>query len=83
MDEKDVLPRIGTFFLIMGAGSVFLFVISDMAKDAVFNYLFVGLFLIGIGIAFRRNAKKPETSGRFAMWKKMSSKEKKDKKEKK
>ena len=79
MDEKEFLPRIGTFFIVMGLGLVLLFVISDLANAVTYKYFFGGLLLIVIGIAFRRNAAKPEASGRFSAWKKMNSKEKIDK----
>ena len=77
MDNKDILPRIGTFFIIMGIGAVVLFIISDIAKAVSFTYLFVGLLLVGIGIAARRNVEKEEASGRFAILKKTRDKDKK------
>ncbi|MCP4142203.1 MAG: hypothetical protein GY755_18315 [Chloroflexi bacterium] len=81
MDEKNIVPRIGTFFLVLGLGAILLFVISDIAKTVYFDYLFLGLLLSGFGIYLRRNTEKPPPSGRFAGWKKMRSKEKKEKKE--
>ncbi len=82
MDEKNIVPRIGTFFLVIGLGFVLLFIISDIAKTVYFDYLFIGLLLSGIGIYLRRNAEKPPPSGRFAGWRKMRSKEKKEEKKK-
>ena len=78
MDEKDIVPRIGTFFIVIGLGAILLFVISDIAKTVYFDYLFLGLLLFGLGIFLRRNAEKPPPSGRFAGWRKMRSKEKKE-----
>ncbi len=83
MDQKDIIPRIGTFFLILGIGYIVLFVISDIANALGFKYLFIGLLLGGIGFYFRRNLEKPSSSGRFEAWNKMRSKEKKEKKDKK
>ena len=83
MDEKNIVPRIGTFFVVIGLGFVLLFVISDIAKTVYFDYLFLGLLLSGLGIYLRRNAEKPPPSGRFTGWRKMRRKEKKEKKEEK
>ena len=82
MDEKNIVPRIGTFFLVIGLGFILLFIISDIAQTVYFNYLFLGLLLSGFGIYLRRNAEKPPPSGRFEAWRKMRSKEKKEKKKK-
>ncbi len=78
MDNQNLTPRIGTFFIIIGLGSVILFVISDIANTVDFDYLFIGLLSIGIGFFFRRDAEKPSASGRFATWKKMLKKDKKE-----
>ena len=85
MDEQDLIPRIGTFFIIIGVGSIFLFIVSDIAESVYFDYLFVGLLLSGIGIYMRRDVDKPPSSGRFEFLKKMRAgelgKKKEDKKE--
>ncbi|MBT3322043.1 MAG: hypothetical protein HN392_07125 [Anaerolineae bacterium] len=78
MDEEGFTPRIGTFFIILGIGSVLLFIISDIAKSIAFNYFFIGLLLIGIGIFFRRKAAKPPPSGRFSGLKKLNRKDKEE-----
>ncbi len=82
MDNEDIIPRIGTFFLILGIGSTLLFVISDTANAIKFNYLFIGLFFSGIGISLRRKAEKTPPSGRFGWWKSLKDKDKKEKKDK-
>ncbi|OQX64168.1 MAG: hypothetical protein B5M51_04200 [Anaerolinea sp. 4484_236] len=81
MEQKDIIPRIGTFFIVIGIGFTILFVISDIANAISFNYFFTGLLLGGIGLYFRRNTEKPPSSGRFEAWKKILSKEKKEKKD--
>ncbi len=78
MDNKDIIPRIGTFFIVLGAGSITLFIISDIADSLGFNYLFIGLLLLGIGIFFQRKAEKPDASGRFEWLKSLRNKDKKD-----
>jgi len=82
MDRKDIIPRIGTFFIIIGIGTVLLFVISDIAETVYFDYLFLGLLFTGIGIYLRRDAEKPAASGRFSFMKKMRDKSKEKKKDK-
>ena len=81
MDEKDIGLRIGTFFIVMGAGSVLIFVISDMAETVYFDYLFLGLLLVGFGLYLRRGAEKPPSSGRFEWWKNRKNKDKKEENE--
>ncbi len=76
MDDRDILPRIGTFFIVIGTASVLLFVISDIAETIAFNYLFIGLLLLGIGFFFRRKVEKSPSSKRFEWWNKMRKKDK-------
>ena len=75
MDNKDIIPRIGTFFIILGIGAILLFVISDIAQAIKFSYLFSGLLLFGIGLVFRRNVEKPPSSERFQWWNKIRKKD--------
>ena len=82
MDQKDIIPRIGTFFVVIGIGTVLLFIISDIAEKVYFDFLFIGLFFTGIGFFLRRNAEKPPESGRFSYFKKMREKGKEKKKDK-
>jgi len=65
---REFLGRIGTFFLITGAFLFILFVSSDLAKKADFDFLFLSMLALGIGWIFRR--KKPATppAGRFAWY---------------
>ena len=71
--------RIGTFFIVIGTGSILLFIISDIAEKIAFNYLFIGLLFLGIGFFFRRKVEKPDSSGRFEWWNKMRKKDKQTK----
>ena len=42
MDSDDsTVVRMGTFFLVMGGGVFVLFVISDLAEEVDFDYLFI------------------------------------------
>jgi hypothetical protein len=63
---KEFLARIGTFFLVLAAFLFILFVSSDMAKSADFDYLFLSLLALGIGWIFRRGRARPAASNRFS-----------------
>ncbi len=68
MDDDDpIIVRVGTFFFIMGGGVFILFVVSDLAEKADFDYLFAAVLLMGIGWVFRRGKAPPPSAGRFSM----------------
>ena len=70
MDSDDSLVvRMGTFFLVMGGGIFVLFVLSDIADQADFDYLFIAMILIFFGWYFRRGKSKPSPANRFEWWK--------------
>jgi hypothetical protein len=85
MEENDdpLIVRMGTFFMVLGAGSFFLFVTSDLADKVDFDYLFIAMVLLGVGWYFRRKKAPPPASGRFSGIKAMLSKRKKGGDEKK
>ena len=58
----DIIPRIGTFFLIIGWGLMILFVGSEFSREANFNYFFLSLLLLFLGSRFRRRAERHESS---------------------
>lgn len=68
-NEEPFSVRVGTFFLIMGIGTFILFVLSDIAEQPDFDYLFVALLLIGGGWYMRRNKPKPPPASRFSLLK--------------
>jgi hypothetical protein len=71
MDNDDpIIVRVGTFFYVIGGGAFLLFVASDLAKRADFDFLFVSLLMVGIGWMFRRGKAPPPSAGRFAWLKK-------------
>jgi hypothetical protein len=81
MDSEDpLIYRVGIFFYVIGGGAFILFVTSDLAKKADFDYLFISLLMIGIGWIFRRGKAPPPSSGRFA-WLKKNREEARKKKE--
>jgi len=71
MDNDDpIIVRVGTFFYVIGGGAFLLFVASDLAKQADFDFLFMSILMIGIGWMFRRSKAPPPSAGRFAWWRK-------------
>ena len=83
MDNDDpIIVRVGTFFFVMGGGVFVLFVVSDFADQADFDYLFISVLLMGIGWIFRRDKAPPPSAGRFAWWNKRRAEAKKKKEEK-
>ena len=68
-NDDPFMVRVGTFFLVLGIGTFILFVLSDIAEKADFDYLFVALLLIGIGWVMRRKKAPPPPSGRFSLLK--------------
>lgn len=70
-DDNDLIIRVGTFFYVLGGGAFILFVISDLVKQADFDYFFIAALLLAIGWVFRRRKPPPPSAGRFAYLKKM------------
>jgi hypothetical protein len=65
-NDESFIVRVGTFFLVMGGGALVLFVVSDLAGDVNFDYLFIAVLLIGIGWMLRRNRAPRPPAGRFS-----------------
>ncbi len=81
-DEDSVIVRVGTFFLVMGGGTFILFIASDLADKADFDYFFMAVLLIGIGWMFRRGKAPPPSAGRFSYIKNMRENARKKREEK-
>ena len=60
----DMLPRIGTFFILIGLGLLTLFVVSAMGNEINVIYLLSSMAALFLGYFFRRRAQ-PGESGRF------------------
>jgi hypothetical protein len=78
-DRKEILHRIGTFFLLVGIGLLVFFMLSEAAKKVAFEYFCWSMLLIVIGSIFRgqfRRTVKP--SGRFSLVRRLTPKAKKE-----
>jgi len=64
--DEPLIYRVGTFFYVIGAGAFVLFVVSDFAEQADFDFLFMSLLMIGIGWMFRRGKPPPPSAERFS-----------------
>lgn len=80
--DESFIARIGTFFVVMGIGSLILFVASDFAQKTDFDFLFVAMLLIGLGWLCRRRKPPPPSAGRFSGIRKIQEDAKKRREEK-
>lgn len=65
-NDDPFIVRVGMFFLVLGIGAFILFVLSDIAEQPDFDFLFVALLLIAVGWWMRRNKAQRAPSGRFS-----------------
>jgi hypothetical protein len=79
-DRKAFISRIGTFFLLLGAIVMILFIASDMGSQTYFSYFFIGVILISAGLIMKRmTASPPAPNKRFEGLRKMQQKNREDK----
>jgi hypothetical protein len=78
-NEDPLIVRVGTFFMVVGGGAFLLFVMSDIAEQVDFDYLFIAMLLFGIGWTFRRKKAPPPPADRFSWVKGRFGKNKKGK----
>ena len=69
--QEEFVPRIGTFLAILGIFALILFLASDFANNPDFDWLFIGMVLMGLGFILRRRAAPPPPSGRFGLLRKL------------
>jgi uncharacterized membrane protein len=78
-NRKEVLHRIGTFFIIMGIGLLVVFLLSEAARQIAFEYFCWSVLLLVIGFVFRGQFKRTVIpSGRFSLVKRLMPKSKKE-----
>ena len=76
-DRKELVARIGTFFLLIGIGLLVFFFLSEVAEQVKFEYFCWGLILLILGFVFRGQFKKATpASGRFSLVKRLMPKPK-------
>lgn len=74
--NNGFLPRIGTFCLLLGIGSLILFAASGFGRRPEYLLLLTGMVLTGIWGLLRRRAIPPPPSNRFSGARKILSKAK-------
>lgn len=80
-DRKEILYRIGTFFLLVGLTLLVFFLMSEAEAKPVFGFFCWSMILLIVGFLFRaqyRKAARP--SGRFGIFKRLKPKPKEEKK---
>jgi hypothetical protein len=78
-DRKEVIYRIGTFFIIVGLGLLAFFLLSEAGREVAFEYFCWSILLLVIGSVFRGQFKRSVApSGRFSIVKKLMPKAKKE-----
>lgn len=64
---REFITRVGTFLILIGLGVLILFVASDQAGAANFDYLFWALMAIILGFFLRRKPRPQERPERFSI----------------
>ena len=83
-NRKELLHRIGTFFIIIGIGLLAFFLLSEAAQQVTFQYFCSSVVLLVVGFVFRGQFKRSVTpSGRFRLVKRFIPKSKREAQEKK
>ena len=71
-NPKEFIYRIGTFFLLLGVGSLIFFMLSESVEQPQFNYFCWSMILLTLGFMFRAQYKRAVvSSGRFSILKKL------------
>ncbi|MFH1908697.1 MAG: hypothetical protein ABIL11_15165 [Chloroflexota bacterium] len=64
MDQQpELLPRIGNFFILVGAGLMMIFIGSIQGNVPQFGILFFSLIALFLGFILRRRAKRADQEG--------------------
>jgi len=78
---KELIYRVGTFFLLVGTGLLIFFMLSESTNQPMFSYFCWSMVLLIIGFLFRAQYKKSvPSSGRFSVLKRYKRKPKEEKK---
>lgn len=70
--RKEILYRIGTFFLLIGLALLVFFMMSEAESQPTFSYFCWSMILLTLGFMFRAQYKKAlPPSGRFSIFKRL------------
>lgn len=76
-DRKELISRIGTFFLLVGLMILVLFIASDVGAETQFLYFFIAVMMLLTGWYFKRStAPAPKPGSRFEGLRKLRQKQK-------
>ena len=79
-NPREIIHRLGTFFLLVGAGLLVFFLLSEAAGTPTFSYFCWSMILIILGFIFRaRHKRSTQPSGRFSIFQRLMPKSKADK----
>lgn len=62
-DRKEFISRIGTFFLLIGIGTMWVFIVSDMSNNTDFVFFFISIVSLVSGWHFKRITAPPSKAG--------------------
>ncbi len=79
--NNSFLPRVGTFFILVGCGLLIIFTGSVLAKEPSLLYLLLAAAALFIGFLFHRSAPRPEPT-RFSGIRKASQRSRERREEK-
>jgi len=79
--NNSILPRLGTFFILVGGGLLILFTSSVFAREFNILYLLLAIAVLFLGFILHRAAPRPEPS-RFAGIRKVSQRSRQRREEK-
>ena len=82
--NKEIIHRIGTFFILVGLGLMAFFIISESTRQTDLEYFCWSSILLVLGFIFRGQFRRtPPASGRFSLIKRFTPKSKQDQGKKK
>jgi hypothetical protein len=79
--NNNSLPRVGTFFILVGCGLIILFIGSVLAKELSILYILLAAAALFLGFLLRRAAPRPEPT-RFSGIRKLSQRSRQRREEK-
>ena len=83
-DPKEIIYRIGTFFLMVGIGVLVFFLLSEAGGKPAFSYFCWTIIFFTLGFIFRaRYRRAVQPSGRFSIFQRLIPKSKQEDKGKK